>query len=48
MTRAEVHAKAYDLFHPTLGDAEAAELLDALWRLDEPSDLQRIGQLLRT
>ena len=47
MTRAEVHAKAYDLFRPTFGDANAAELLDALWRLDELSDLRRIAQLLR-
>src|SRR5258708_28901599 len=47
MARAEVDAKGYDLMAPALGRDRARKLCDAIWSLDRPKDVRRLGTLLK-
>ena len=47
MTRAEVDAKSYDLLAPVLGKARARRLCDAIWNIEEISDVRRLRPLLQ-
>jgi 2-methylcitrate dehydratase PrpD len=47
MTRAEVDAKAYDLFAPVCGKARARKLCDAVWSLEALRDIRKLRPLLK-
>ena len=47
MTRAEVDAKSHDLLAPVLGKARARKLCDAVWNIEEISDVRRLRPLLQ-
>jgi len=47
MTRAEVDAKAYDLIVPVFGKQRARRLCDAVWSLEELSNVRRLRTLLK-
>jgi hypothetical protein len=47
MTRAEVDEKSYDLIAPVTGKDRARKLCDAVWQLEQLSDVRRLRPLLR-
>jgi 2-methylcitrate dehydratase PrpD len=47
MTRAEVDEKAFHLMAPILGKARARLLCDAVWALDQLSNMRKLRLLLR-
>ena len=47
MTRTEVDEKAYHLMAPILGKARARQLCDAVWAVDNLSNMRKLRLLLR-
>jgi 2-methylcitrate dehydratase PrpD len=47
MTRAEVDEKGFDLMAPVIGKARARKLCDAIWKLDQVTNVRGLRPLLR-